>query len=254
MGHYVYKYILDEEIIYIGKNDTNLSDRIYFHEHTKTDSLYGYQNKYPQLQILFTEVENKIQSELLESLLIDKYKPVLNKAKKYDGTGFIFKGAIEPEFVIYTVPEKAKATVKSSKVKTVLDSKHKFKNHTLDTISDKELRKNKALNMAFIMSIIEQSFNGDFHKWSVSNTEFRIPEHKLPCDWRDIENPLIEYNYSDGGWGTESVFESVRHYRSYKEIELKIKQHITIEQIVDIKNKYIQQYKNLDEMEKELKK
>ena len=32
MGHYVYKYVKAGEIVYIGKNDTNLADRIYQHK------------------------------------------------------------------------------------------------------------------------------------------------------------------------------------------------------------------------------
>lgn len=32
MGHYVYKYVYNNEIIYIGKNDTDLESRIYQHK------------------------------------------------------------------------------------------------------------------------------------------------------------------------------------------------------------------------------
>jgi hypothetical protein len=32
MGHYVYKYVYNNEIIYIGKNDTDLENRIYQHK------------------------------------------------------------------------------------------------------------------------------------------------------------------------------------------------------------------------------
>ena len=32
MGHFVYKYVYDGEIVYIGKNDTDLKTRIKQHE------------------------------------------------------------------------------------------------------------------------------------------------------------------------------------------------------------------------------
>lgn len=83
MGHYVYKYVYDDEIIYIGKNDTDLITRIKQHEYEVKF------RPYIDSEIYYIELSNKAESKALETLLINKYKPKLNIADKYSGCSFL---------------------------------------------------------------------------------------------------------------------------------------------------------------------
>lgn len=76
MGHFVYKYIVDGEIVYIGKNNTNLINRI--NQHKAEEKFKPYLKK---SKIYYFEVEDGYMSEALETLLIKKYRPILNVAK-----------------------------------------------------------------------------------------------------------------------------------------------------------------------------
>lgn len=89
MGHYVYKYVYNGEIVYIGKNDTDLKTRIKQHEREEKFQ------PYLKSDIYYIEVANKIMSDVVESELIRRYKPKLNVAKMSDWSGLEFT---EPEW------------------------------------------------------------------------------------------------------------------------------------------------------------
>lgn len=94
MGNYVYKYVFDNQIIYIGKNDTNLQERIIAHQREEKFK------PYIESDIYYIEVKNKAESSGLEKLLINKYKPLLNIVDKYETTSDIqFE---EPEWNLFT--------------------------------------------------------------------------------------------------------------------------------------------------------
>lgn len=123
-GHYVYKYIYNGEIVYIGKNDTDLITRINQH---KSEEKFA---PYLSSDIYYMSLNNEHDTDLMETLLINKYKPLLNVAKKSNyELGIIF---IEPEwkkyrecdFKIITSENKHKKTYNrtSSQSKKKLDS------------------------------------------------------------------------------------------------------------------------------------
>lgn len=89
MGHYVYKYVdpTTDEILYIGKNDTDLVSRLNSHKN----------DPYSYASIYFIEVGSRIESDALESCLIAKYKPKYNKAKMVT-MSFSFD---EPSWTVY---------------------------------------------------------------------------------------------------------------------------------------------------------
>ena len=89
MGHYVYKYVYDGEIVYIGKNDTDLETRINQH---KLEEKF---RPYLKADIYYIELANAIMSDVVESELIRRYKPKLNVAKMCDWSGLEFT---EPEW------------------------------------------------------------------------------------------------------------------------------------------------------------
>lgn len=101
MGHFVYRYTLNGEILYVGKNDTDLISRIEQHEQGKGDKLYHFQQDHPDLVIDYIEVGNSSQSDVMETYLIDKLRPKFNSSKKFDGTAELFGDIPLPEFKPY---------------------------------------------------------------------------------------------------------------------------------------------------------
>ena len=70
-NYYVYKYLCNSEVIYIGMTK-DLKYRV--DSHTKEDKF----QIYPNTSIQYTVLTSKRSAELTESMLIAKYKPVLN--------------------------------------------------------------------------------------------------------------------------------------------------------------------------------
>ena len=104
MGHYVYKYVLNNEIIYIGKNDTILSERLSQHGKIGDNITEEGWNDIKNSTIYYCVLANKTMSDVVESELIRRYKPKYNKAKMSDWCGLPF---VEPQWIKYT-PEKTK--------------------------------------------------------------------------------------------------------------------------------------------------
>lgn len=81
MGHYVYKYVKDGEIIYIGKSDTDLHSRIKAHLYEEKFQ------PYLDADVYYCVLANATMSDVVESALINEYKPKLNVAKKSQWSG-----------------------------------------------------------------------------------------------------------------------------------------------------------------------
>ena len=81
MEYTVYKYIWKDEVIYVGKSNTDLWSRIKAHE---------YENRFkPYLKnakVFYINCNNPAETTILETYFINKYQPVLNTAMKYDNT------------------------------------------------------------------------------------------------------------------------------------------------------------------------
>lgn len=73
---YIYKYVKNEEIIYIGKTNTSLFNRI--NSHAKEDKFKEHKNA----EIYCFQCKNRIETDIYEKYLINKYKPILNIADK----------------------------------------------------------------------------------------------------------------------------------------------------------------------------
>ncbi len=102
--HGVYKYVIKdtEEIIYIGKTDTNFKRRI--DQHNKglgPDAKFiDYKDK---CDIYIAFLPNSTESYLLERALINQYKPVLNGADNQSGFSSYIH-ITEPVWVKYKNP------------------------------------------------------------------------------------------------------------------------------------------------------
>lgn len=85
MSHYVYKYVYNDEIIYIGKTDASLTRRLKDHGKSGDNIDSKYWDKINKSDIYYCYANNNIMSDVIESELIRRYKPVCNKAKKVIG-------------------------------------------------------------------------------------------------------------------------------------------------------------------------
>lgn len=118
IGSYVYKYVYNNEIIYIGKNDTNLENRI--KQHTSEPKFKPYLNS---VEIFYARCANKIMSDVIESALINKYRPKLNVAKMTDWGGL---NIIEPTWIRFQfIPKKVNHSGARKAIGAVLSHKRK---------------------------------------------------------------------------------------------------------------------------------
>lgn len=82
---YVYRYIHpDDPWLYVGRTE-NLKSRIGQHDFSKSDNINRqYEEMLKEASVYYIKLKNKAQSMAVESYLIDKYKPTLNKMGIYN--------------------------------------------------------------------------------------------------------------------------------------------------------------------------
>ncbi len=79
--HGLYKYVCDGEIIYIGKSNANIYNRI--KDHTRETKFKPYLQK--GVEIYTCLLPNSAETDILEKALINQYKPVLNGTDNQPG-------------------------------------------------------------------------------------------------------------------------------------------------------------------------
>ena len=77
----IYKYVYHGEIIYIGKSDSSIPDRIIAHETEEK-----FQKYLKEAEIYYFECKNPAETTIYETALINRYRPVLNVSMNYHGT------------------------------------------------------------------------------------------------------------------------------------------------------------------------
>lgn len=91
-SHYVYKFVLNDEIIYIGKSDVQSFDRIFQHG-CFGDNIPEYAwEEINNSEIYYAPLLNRTMCDVIESELIRRYKPRLNRAKTTDWCGIELSG------------------------------------------------------------------------------------------------------------------------------------------------------------------
>lgn len=78
--HFVYKYLWNNRAVYIGKVDSDLYRRV--EEHAREEKFQPYLDT---AEIFCIPLANQTETTFLELYLINKYKPILNVAVKYEG-------------------------------------------------------------------------------------------------------------------------------------------------------------------------
>lgn len=131
--NYVYKYVSDGKIIYIGKCDREIYKRI--EEHKREKKFKPFQGN---VQIYYASVANSTMSDVVESELIRRYKPELNVAKMSDWAGIEF---VEPEWKLLTEEEVKKE--KKGKKKKPLTTKQ----------IENRLKETKEIEVALVLAI-----------------------------------------------------------------------------------------------------
>lgn len=112
--HYVYKYVLDDEIIYIGKSDAKKPfARLQQHGISGDNIPCEYHSLIKSADIFYCELPNNTMTDVVETELIRRYKPKLNRDSKAtsEWCGLAF---VEPEWTKY---HKEKVTKKNKKRK-----------------------------------------------------------------------------------------------------------------------------------------
>ena len=87
--HAVYKYVHNGIVIYVGKTDCNLDNRIRCH---KSEEKF---KKFKNADIFYTVLQNKSDTGILEAQLIRKYNPELNEVYP---SPLGFRGFFEEDF------------------------------------------------------------------------------------------------------------------------------------------------------------
>ena len=121
MGHYVYKYVLNGEILYIGKTDRkDVNLRLNQHGHSGDNIPEEGWSEINAAKIYYTELANEVMSDVVESELIRRYRPKYNDKKthtKWKGLNFP-----EPIWIDPQLENSQKLHDEIIRLKDVLDS------------------------------------------------------------------------------------------------------------------------------------
>jgi len=160
MPHYVYKYVYNDEIIYIGKTDSDLKQRLSQHGKTGDNIDREAWNEINSSEIYYITLANSIMCDVVESELIRRYKPKYNKAKMSDWSGLPFD---EPEWEKYIETPQQPAPKKKSKRITEKTIKSK------ESVESKNIKAIEAFD-----DLISKIQNGTYYikKWNVRHDKY----------------------------------------------------------------------------------
>lgn len=98
MGYYVYRYMHpDYPWLYVGKTDANLRNRIRTHDTLESDNIdRKHLNLLLESTVYYIELSSSHQTDYVEKLLIDKYKPYLNIKCKDDNPCAVYDFSLPP--------------------------------------------------------------------------------------------------------------------------------------------------------------
>lgn len=177
-NHFVYKYVYKGEIIYIGKTDGPLENRIKQHGKSGDNIPSEYHSELNNSEIYYFRTANNIMSDVIESELIRRHNPKLNKAKKSSWFGLDFPEVKWERFTFRTKNHK----VSRNRIKTPCHSSP-FQNFK---VAEQELEDFKKRIQALI----------DFAKAEEGKTEFPVKnesEMNLYMSGVGVDAPIMFY-------------------------------------------------------------
>ena len=174
--HSVYKYVLNGEIIYIGKSDSNLDMRLKQHGKTGDNITKEAWNEIKAADIYYIPLVNSIMSDVVESELIRRYMPKWNIAKKEtEWSGIPFQ---EPEWIKY-IPKKDNA-------KRTIDKAKREMKRVENLLSDLEHNSYPARMIAYIVdSIVDHKYVIEDRSYFGEEPESYIVINTPPCFTED---------------------------------------------------------------------
>ena len=197
MSNYIYKYVYNNEIIYIGKTDTNLIRRLKQHGKNGDNIDSKYWDKLNKSDIYYCYANNKTMCDVIESELIRRYKPICNKAKKSDWSGIEF---VEPKWYFFD--------------KNIMDEIKKQKSYTKTSKREQEL-KQKELTMNF--KLLSERYNLECEIKELKEEMEDLKLYKKIFDKRamQVKNICAKKDFDGIVYDTESVYQN---YLTYSEI------------------------------------
>ncbi len=94
--HGLYKYVCNNQIIYIGKSNANIRSRIDNHKREPK-----FQPYLKNAKIYVCDLPNSTETDILEKVLINHYKPILNGTDNKPGISNCIS-FIEPDWKLYS--------------------------------------------------------------------------------------------------------------------------------------------------------
>ena len=199
MGHYVYKYVFNSEIIYIGKCDFDLDQRLAQHGKPGDNIDKKYWDDINASDIYYCTLANATMSDVVESELINSHKPKCNTAKMSDWDGLKlpepnWKKYYKPEKVPFVKKEKDLTKISDKKLKALIWEAFQCKiavDYLYPVVKSKTITR-KELKHPFLNKTEERPciilHNSDFHGFIA---EIKIKDPDRYC--RDIIKPLWQY-------------------------------------------------------------
>ena len=138
MASYIYKYELNDEIIYIGITD-KLSDRLHQHGKPGDNIPKKYWKKLNSANIYYAKCQNRNMADVLESALIEKYKPICNVDKK--NSKWAGLPLVEPAWIFWDERIKKELSEKNDYIKSL-----ELKLVNLEGMLEQEGRRNDILD------------------------------------------------------------------------------------------------------------
>ena len=151
MGHYVYKYVLNNEIIYIGKNDTDLPSRIRQHGKPGDNIPMEGWSELNKASVFFIKLANAHMSDVVECELIRRYRPkynIVGARSWWSGLPFV-----EPEWIPYENIEK-----KQLKKKIVRKTRRSRMPEIMENI---QLNAEKRLQLQWLLEQVQKKPEGE---------------------------------------------------------------------------------------------
>lgn len=126
-GHYVYRYIYNDEIIYIGRT-IDMDRRIYSHKYEIKFKNFCKDNNidYCDLLIEYLVLQNSTEENVVEKMLINKNKPILNTADNHESISTFIDFSINTDWIKYENNSIKTTPIKKKNYPRLYDSDNKY--------------------------------------------------------------------------------------------------------------------------------
>ena len=229
--HGLYKYVHKGNIIYIGKSNSCITRRAL--EHKREDNFKPYLDD--DLKIYICDLPNTTETDIMEKVLINYYKPVLNTVDNYNGCSGLLSFN-EPDWIDYDDYIKKLPTPKNSASKHLIEP-HKMEfflfsanglNYYLEDSFDVKINnkrtkvpiyKNRQEAIDIIESLTKISLShGEITGDDKIHIESKYFDRNIYTLIEKVEEfqqwPLLKYSGNRRGWGSQNIISRIKGYES----------------------------------------